>query len=323
MSPLFPLVPSGLDVNGPILSIYQQPVGFVTTNVARGKAEFIGLATATFPEENALSRNTGTIAYQWYRNGIALQDEGDRIIGSATTTLTLNELVSPTNDNDQIFLRVDYVPSAQTGNAINEPIDTITSTLTVLPTISIVTQPVDVKVNEFDPDLTQGVATDQSDVEATFSVVATTSNADDPDPSEGAKGTLSYSWWIEVDGIDYELSKGVPDRFTVTTPTLSSITIKKDFPGRHLVYCRISHTSADPRTVQSSKAELEILPSRGIISYERIGNSNQTAFFGNRNLSSAGKLQFQADPEIETSTLQNLPFTASQNTIVLYAPNVM
>ena len=320
MSPLFPLVPSGLDVNGPILSIYQQPVGFVTTNVARGKAEFIGLATATFPEENALSRNTGTIAYQWYRNGIALQDEGDRIIGSATTTLTLNELVSPTNDNDQIFLRVDYVPSAQTGNAINEPIDTITSTLTVLPTISIVTQPVDVKVNEFDPDLTQGVATDQSDVEATFSVVATTSNADDPDPSEGAKGTLSYSWWIEVDGIDYELSKGVPDRFTVTTPTLSSITIKKDFPGRHLVYCRISHTSADPRTVQSSKAELEILPSRGIISYERIGNSNQTAFFGNRNLSSAGKLQFQADPEIETSTLQNLPFTASQNTIVLYAP---
>ena len=31
-------------------------------------------------------------------------------------------------------------------------------------------------------------------------------------------------------------------------------------------------------------------------------------------------MQFQADPEIETTTLQNLPFTASQNTIVLYAP---
>ena len=37
----------------------------------------------------------------------------------------------------------------------------------------------------------------------------------------------------------------------------------------------VSHTTADPASVQSSKAELEVRPSRGIISFERIGNSNQ------------------------------------------------
>lgn len=331
MSPLFSNVSTTLDLNGPTLSFVRDPIGQIT-NVARGKVQFTGIATATFPfDQTSRNTNTGYIKYQWYRNGNALQDNGTTIVGAATTTLSVSGLISPNDDNDQISLVVDYQPSAyqdvdsdgvidQTGNAINDPIETNAVILSVLPVISITSQPTSKIVNEFDPDITQGVATDQSDVEATFSVAATTTNIDDPDPSVPADGKLLYSWWVEVDGVPFELSKGVPDRFFVSNPTVPTITIKKDLPGRHLVYCVVSHTTADPASIQSSKAEFEVLPSRGIISYERIGNSNQVISKGNRNLSSAGKLEFQADPEIESTVTPNLPKTPSQNTIVLYAP---
>ena len=331
MSPLFSNVSTTLDLNGPTLSFVRDPVGQIT-NVARGKVQFTGIATATFPyDQTSRNTNTGYIKYQWYRNGNALQDDGTTIVGSATTTLSITGLISPNDDNDKISLRVDYQPSAyqdvdsdgvidQTGNAINDPIETSAVVLSVLPTISITTQPVNQLVNEWDPDITQGVATDQSDVEAIFSVVATTTNINDPDPSVAADGTLLYSWWVEVDGVPYELSKSIPPNFEISNPTLSSITIKKDFPGRHLVYCVVSHTTADPASIQSRKAEFEVRPSRGIISFERISNNNQVISKGNRNLSSAGKLEFQADPEIESNPTPSLPKTPSQNTIVLYAP---
>ena len=331
MSPLFSNISTTLDLNGPTLSFVRNPVGQIT-NVARGKVQFTGIATATFPyDQTSRNTNTGYIKYQWYRNGNALQDDGTTIVGSATTTLSITGLISPNDDNDKISLRVDYQPSAyqdvdsdgvidQTGNAINDPIETNAVVLSVLPVISITSQPLNQLVNEWDPDITQGVATDQSDVEATFSVVATTTNIDDPDPSVAAEGILLYSWWIEVDGVPFELSKSIPPNFEVSNPTLSSITIKKDFPGRHLVYCVVSHTTADPASIQSRKAEFEVRPSRGIISFERISNNNQVISKGNRNLSSAGKLEFQADPEIESNPTPSLPKTPSQNTIVLYAP---
>ena len=331
MSPLFSNVSTTLDLNGPTLSFVRDPIGQIT-DVATGKVEFTGIATATFPfDQTSRNTNTGYIKYQWYRNGNALQDNGTTIVGSATTTLSLGGLISPNDDNDKISLVVDYQPSAyqdvdidgvidQTGNAINDPIETNAVILSVLPVISITSQPLNQLVNEWDPDITQGVATDQSDVEATFSVVATTTNIDDPDPSVAAEGTLLYSWWIEVDGVPFELSRGTPPNFEITNPTFPSITIKKDVPGRHLVYCVVSHTTANPPSIQSNKAEFEVRPSRGIISFERIGNNNQVISKGNRNLSSAGKLEFQADPEIESNSTLSLPKTPSQNTIVLYAP---
>ena len=48
MSPLFPNIQVGLDLNGPILSFATQPVG-TSCSVASGIATFIGIATATFP----------------------------------------------------------------------------------------------------------------------------------------------------------------------------------------------------------------------------------------------------------------------------------
>jgi len=82
MSPLFPLIQSDLDLNGPTLSFTTQPVG-ISYSVASGIATFVGIATATFPEtQTERDTNTGTVTYQWHLNGNELSD------GTTTTTET-------------------------------------------------------------------------------------------------------------------------------------------------------------------------------------------------------------------------------------------
>ena len=142
---LFPDVNTTLDLNGPKLSFSTQPVG-AAISVASGIATFTGIATATFPSDQPTrSTNTGSIAYQWYKDDIALSD-GTNITGSGTTILTLSGLTSPDDDLSDLFLRADYVPSAYasglTPNANNEPFDSNVGIITVFPTISITTQPV-------------------------------------------------------------------------------------------------------------------------------------------------------------------------------------
>jgi hypothetical protein len=148
---------TSLDLNGPILSFITQPVGLTTSS---STATFVGIATATFPTQTPANpaTNTGTIEYRWYAEGSALTDgsfRGATISGTATTTLTLSSLKSPETNNVNFFLRADYTPSAYglpgvaitegtarfTGNAVNDPLDSNVATLTVLPTITITSQP--------------------------------------------------------------------------------------------------------------------------------------------------------------------------------------
>ena len=75
--------PTTLDLNGPILSYTTQPVGLTTES----------------------------ISYQWYETGYGPIASGSSITGTATTTLTLNEL----NYNDsgrEFYLEASYTPSA-------------------------------------------------------------------------------------------------------------------------------------------------------------------------------------------------------------------
>ena len=150
---LFPDVSTTLDLNGPKLSFSTQPVG-AAISVASGIATFTGIATATFPSDQPTrSTNTGSIAYRWYSGTTALVDgtlpNGTTATGSGTTTLTLSGLTNPDHNQSTVFLRADYVPSAygvgtakSTPNANNDPLDSNVGTLTVFPTISITTQPV-------------------------------------------------------------------------------------------------------------------------------------------------------------------------------------
>ena len=176
MSPLFPNIQVGLDLNGPILSFATQPVG-TSCSVASGIATFIGIATATFPaSQTERETNTGTVTHQWYTGTTALTDgttNGITITGSATTTLTLSGLTSPLPINGKVFVQAGYDPDDLTPNAINEPLNSNNATLTVFPTISIDTQPQNATVVE--------------DIATTFSVAAST--------SDGSTG-LGYQWYL-------------------------------------------------------------------------------------------------------------------------------
>ena len=138
---IFGDVSTELDLNGPILSFSTQPVGVGST--VGGSVTLIGIATATFPSQSPANTpdNTGTISYRWYEDtGVVLAD-GDNVAGSGTTTLVLSNLKSPGDNNKKYYLQADYVPSVQTGNAINEPKNSGIATITVVPNIEIVAQP--------------------------------------------------------------------------------------------------------------------------------------------------------------------------------------
>ena len=74
--------PTTLDLNGPILSYTTQPVGLTTES---STINLVGIATA-------LPVGTGSISYQWYESGYGPIATSSTITGTATTTLTLNEL---------------------------------------------------------------------------------------------------------------------------------------------------------------------------------------------------------------------------------------
>ena len=94
--------PTTLDLNGPILSYTTQPVGLTTES---STINLVGIVTA-LP-----AGGTGEISYQWYEVGYGPIASGSTITGTATTTLTLNEL----NYNDsgrKFYLEASYTPSA-------------------------------------------------------------------------------------------------------------------------------------------------------------------------------------------------------------------
>ena len=269
MSPLFPLVQSDLDLNGPILSFSTQPVG-TSCSVASGIATFIGIATATFPaSQTERETNTGTVTHQWYTGTTALTDgttNGITITGSATTTLTLSGLTSPLSINGQVFVQAGYDPNDLTPNAINEPINSNNATLTVFPTISIDTQPADTTVVE--------------DIETSFSVVASTS-----DSSTG----LGYQWYLNGSEI--------------SGATSSTLSITRPDPGLDKVYCAVSHPTAQPGIVTTTEANLDVASGRAFIQWEKIGNGTRQEK-GERDLATAGPFSERARTNINARIVQ-------------------
>ena len=135
--------PTTLELDGPILSYTQQPIGVTTEGSG---VTLVGIATA-------LPVGTGSISYQWYESGYGAVATSSTINGTATTALTLNEL----NFNDsgrEFYLEASYEASAygvtpitagtarSTGNAINAPLNSDTVEITIGPTIVILQQPV-------------------------------------------------------------------------------------------------------------------------------------------------------------------------------------
>ena len=133
---LFRDIQTDLDLNGPILSFTTQPVD-TTINVGQ-TATFTAVAAVSFPGDPT-PINSGTIGYQWYGpNGILT--EGTKYVGTKTTTLQIMNVTSPA-DVGAYYVVLDYVPSSNTGNALNEPLKSNNGNLNAPPLLEIDVQP--------------------------------------------------------------------------------------------------------------------------------------------------------------------------------------
>ena len=203
--PIFHKKQLDLDLNGPTLSFTTNPTGVGSTGVGvgsegGGSVSLTGIATYSF-EGNSGADSDGTISYQWYEGGAAVEN-GTYITGAATTTLTLTNLITPTDNDREFYLQADFVPGYTgpsttylTGNALNEPLNSGVGTVSVDPLIEIIAQPASV--------------TALLDTDATISI-----NADLTDDSYIGAG-LTYQWTLNGNVVTDE---------TVTTTTTTSST---------------------------------------------------------------------------------------------------
>ena len=144
-------VNSTLDLNGPILSFTEQPTGStgIGTTVGAtggGSLSFTGISTGVDP-------GTGYLSYQWYEENVGILEDSTYVTGTASTgpvgtaaTLTISNLISPTDNQRKFYVVADYVSSAygagkSTGNAWNEPLTSGIATVTVTPLIDVIAQP--------------------------------------------------------------------------------------------------------------------------------------------------------------------------------------
>ena len=211
---IFKDINTDLDLNGPYLSFVTQPSEATSSS---GSATWVGLATVSFGISSP--ENIGTIEYQWYEyvtgdypySGTKLTD-GSGISGATTSTLTVTNLVSGTDDGREFYLEAQYTPAQvdyETGNPPNEPLNSTKAGVAIAPTINITSQPT-----------TKIVSKNQS---TTFTV--------DANLSDGSGRALTYQWYI--DGVaETDRTKAVTIDTTTNTPApfSRSFSNDQDFP---------------------------------------------------------------------------------------------
>ena len=259
-----------LDLNGPVLSIVQQPTSVSICNA--GVATFVGLATATFPTQTPANNptNTGILTQRWYVDGYGPLIDGTNtqfgitVSGSGTTTLTISGATNPVADGLGIFMRPDYIPSAysqpvgssvvagtarSTGNGNNEPYDSSIATLTVFPTITITDQPDNASVAATRP--------------ATFNVAAVTSDS----------SALSYQWLLN--------GSNLSDGSLVNGSTTPSLTITSNTVGVNTVQAVVSHPTSCDSPKYSDVATFTVVEPRQIIVFENLSASSASVYTWN------------------------------------------
>ena len=248
-----------LDLNGPILSFTTNPTGVGSTGVLSGgtgggSVSLTGIATATFPTS---ANNAGSIAYQWYEQGIGALSDSTNVTGTATTTLTLSNLITPDDNNRKFFLEADYVPSYYvTGNATNEPLNSGIGTVTVDPLITITSQPSNVSV--------------LSGQDAAFIIDAESTGDDD----------LTFQW--QLDGSD--VTDGTVTKSSVITTvsgaTSPTLTLNSDNSGiTYSVNCIVSSATASNSPITSDEVTYtpQNVATFSIVSIEEISPNTSTA----------------------------------------------
>ena len=190
------------------------PVADLIAGTWVGVSTFIGTSDVTLgtPNRPGASPISGSFIYQWYDDDGKMSDSTN-VTGTATTTLTLSNLSSPTDNGRNFYLEIGYASGTYNnagrgvGNALNGPLNTSTATLKVLPEVTITSQPVGVRIG-------QGEVT-------TFTSSATS--------TDSTYGDLTYYWTEDIgDGEGPQIieDEGRKDAITgkyasgATTPTL-------------------------------------------------------------------------------------------------------
>ena len=275
-----------LDLNGPILGFSTHPQD-VTVNNA-GIATFIGIASAYFISQTPANpaSNTGIVTHRWYAAGIGALSDGTNttlgatLSGTATTTLTVSSVTSPTTSGIQFFVGADYIPSAyqssspitagtgrSTGNAINDILFSNSATLTVNPSVLISGQPSN-----------STVAQGQT---ATFSVVSSSSNNTD----------VAYQWYIGGSPV----SNGTSGGNTISganTNTLTVTTSSGTPAATSNVYVSVSHPTAGNSPVTSNTVTFDVVLARAILNFESLSVSSSTAILSNVNLATTSAFTY-------------------------------
>ena len=278
-----------LDLNGPILGFSTNPQD-VTVNNA-GIATFIGIASAYFISQTPANpaSNTGVVTHRWYAAGIGALSDGTNttlgatLSGTATTTLTVSSVTSPTTSGIQLFVGADYIPSAyqssspitagtgrSTGNAINDILFSNSATLTVNPSVLISGQPSN-----------STVAQGQT---ATFSVTAASSNNTD----------VAYQWYIGGSPV----SNGTSGGNTISganTNTLTVTTSSGTPAATSNVFVSVSHPSAGNSPVTSNTVTLSVVAARQIINVETFNQTSGDASLSSYNIFN-GELTIEQPP---------------------------
>ena len=248
-----------LDLNGPILSFTTNPTGVGSTGVVSGgtgggSVSLTGIATATFPTS---ANNAGSIAYQWYEQGVGALSDSTNVTGTATTTLTLSNLITPDDNNRKFFLEADYVPSYYvTGNATNEPLNSGIGTVTVDPLIKITGQPSNVSV--------------LSGEDAAFIIDAESTGDDD----------LTFQW--QLDGSDVTDGTDTKDGVitTISGATTNTLILNSDASGiTYTVNCVVSSATASNSPITSDEVTYtpQNVATFSIVSIEEISPNTSTA----------------------------------------------
>ena len=238
---------TNLDLNGPDIEIKTQAYGHAPGSATDktvvnpfgadagrtgGVIEITGIGTASWPVGySTYASNTGSIGYQWYRvNADGSTDTlgiSTRYEGQTTDTLQLKYLDNPEDNNKQYYVKTRVIPSAysqpegstvtagtarSTGFAINETIDTDRVTITVLPELTLNTQP------------TNQAATINNT--ADFNVSASVTD----------NSTISYQWYVDgnkvTDGdlTSTNFAQVKKEKYSIDSPNGrdNSITIPED-----------------------------------------------------------------------------------------------
>ena len=243
--------------------------------------------------------NKGSVDYRWHEVGVGPLSDSATVTGTATTTLTISNLRTPTDNGRQFFLQVDYDPATATGigsmkitgNAPNEPFNSGISTVTVTPLVEITTQPV--LTSTF-----PNVATD-------IAVVASLTDNSFGDDTQ-------YQW--QLDGSDISngtITKNGVDTVVAgaTTPTLT-LTSNNSGIG-YVARCRVSSATASNSPIVSDSQIYTVNVPTSVINIESIPNAGNQAVLSSVDLATGD------------ITLNRAPSSTASDFFLhsLYAPN--